>query len=33
MPRRDEYKWLGNQGIDELRLDGLAKLSTVNWQW
>jgi len=33
MPRRDQYKWLENQRIDELRLDGLSKLSTVHWQW
>ncbi len=33
MPRRDQYKWLGNQCIDELRLDGLSKLSTVHRQW
>jgi hypothetical protein len=29
MPRRHQYKWLGNQCIDQLRLDGLSKLSTV----
>jgi hypothetical protein len=33
MPRRDQYKWLGIQLVDELKLDGLPKLSTVNWQW
>ena len=33
MPRRDQCKWLRNQWIDELRLDGLSKLSTVHRQW
>jgi len=25
MPRHDQYKWMGIQHIDELRLDDLAK--------
>ncbi len=29
MPRRHQYKWLGNQCIDQLRLDDLSKPSTV----
>ena len=33
MPRCDQCKWLRNQGIDELGLDGLSKLSTVHRQW
>ena len=33
MPRGDQCKWLRNQCIDELRLDGLSRLSTVHRQW